>query len=110
MPKVNVYLGHRSALLGKALYESDSLIIWRFSGEKVCFYERYASYVCTTKEELTTALKNIDVNQKSNNKLNVISKVYWHNPDGAINTISKLCVLYLNNDNLDNNFIKGFAL
>ena len=28
LPSVNVYVGHRSALLGRALYESDSLIIW----------------------------------------------------------------------------------
>ena len=34
LPSVNVYVGHRSALLGRALYESDTLIIWRFACEE----------------------------------------------------------------------------
>ncbi len=84
LPSVNLYIGHRSALLGKALYESDNLIIWRFACEQVCFYEKYATFVCKTLKELKEAISQIDINQKSNEKVDIISKVYWRNPIGAM--------------------------
>ena len=75
LPSVNVYVGHRSALLGRALYESDTLVIWRFACEEVCFYERYATATCIKPEELKAALSKVDLNSHSNKKLetNILS-------------------------------------
>lgn len=95
IPSVNLYIGHRSALLGKALYESDNLIIWRFPEEKVCFYEEYATAVCMNAEELRDAIAKIDISKKSNLKRDIISKVYWLNPNGSISTIASNCVEYM---------------
>lgn len=97
LPSANVYVGHRSALLGRALYESDSLIIWRFTCEEVCFYEQYATAICTKPEELKTAIAGIDIHTHTNKKLETISKVYWNNPEGSMRCAAKLINDYKNN-------------
>ena len=95
LPSVNVYVGHRSALLGRALYESDSLIIWRFPNEKFSFYENYATAVCTTKDELIAAFKNTDINNHTNEKVAAISKVYWNNPEGSMKCAAGIICKYM---------------
>ena len=97
LPSVNVYVGHRSALLGRALYESDSLIIWRFACEEVCFYEQYATATCTTPTELKKALSEVDLKSHSNDKLETITKVYWNNPNGSMKSAALLINDYKNN-------------
>lgn len=97
LPSVNVYVGHRSALLGRALYESDTLIIWRFACEAVCFYEQYATAICTTPAELKKALSEVSLNTHSNKKLDTISKVYWNNPNGSMKSAAILINDYKNN-------------
>lgn len=97
LPSVNVYVGHRSALLGRALYESDTLIIWRFACEEVCFYEQYATATCTTSAELKTAMSSVDINTHTNKKLDIISKVYWNNPEGSMAAAARLINDYKNN-------------
>lgn len=100
LPSVNVYVGHRSALLGRALYESDSLIIWRFACEKVCFYEKYATATCTKPEELKKALEAVNLHEHTNNKLKTISKVYWNNPEGSMKMAARLINDYKNNKSI----------
>ena len=95
LPSVNVYVGHRSALLGRALYESDSLIIWRFPNEEFSFYENYATAVCTTKDELIAAFKNTDINNHTNEKVAAISKVYWNNPEGSMKCAAGIICKYM---------------
>ena len=95
LPSVNVYVGHRSALLGRALYESDSLIIWRFPNEEFSFYENYATAVCTTKDELIAAFKNTDINNHTNEKVAAISKVYWNNPEGSMKSAASIICKYM---------------
>ena len=97
LPSVNVYVGHRSALLGRALYESDTLIIWRFACEEVCFYEQYATATCTTPDELKKALVEVNLKSHSNDKLDIISKVYWNNPNGSMKSAALLINDYKNN-------------
>jgi len=97
LPSVNVYVGHRSALLGRALYESDTLIIWRFACEEVCFYEQYATATCTTPDELKKALSEVNLKSHSNDKLDTISKVYWNNPNGSMKSAALLINDYMNN-------------
>lgn len=93
LPSVNIYIGHRSALLGRALYESDNLIIWKFPNEEFSFYEQYATAVCTNRKELLDAFRKIDISTHTNNKVKAISKVYWNNPEGSMK-----CAAYLIND------------
>ena len=100
LPSVNVYVGHRSALLGRALYESDSLIIWRFACEEVCFYEKYATATCTKPEELRKALETVNLHEHTNDKLETISKVYWNNPEGSMKMAARLINDYKNNINI----------
>ena len=100
IPSVNLYIGHRSALLGKALYESDNLIIWRFPKEKVCFYETYSTAVCTEPAELKNAVAGIDLSKKTNLKRDTIAKVYWLNPEGAIRSIARYCLQYINGNSI----------
>ena len=95
LPSVNVYVGHRSALLGRALYESDNLIIWKFPNEEFSFYERYATAVCTNKKELENALKLVDISSHTNDKLEAISKVYWNNPKGSMKCAAELIYDYM---------------
>lgn len=97
LPSVTLYIGHRSALLGRALYESDNLIIWRFACEQVCFYEKFATRTCTKEDELKSAIQSIDITKYSNNKLSDISKVYWNNPKGSMFSAAKMVFDYMNN-------------
>lgn len=100
LPSVNVYVGHRSALLGRALYESDTLIIWRFACEDVCFYEKYATATCTKPEELRNALQTVNLHEHTNEKLETISKVYWNNPEGSMKMAARLINDYKNNKSI----------
>lgn len=100
LPSVNVYIGHRSALLGRALYESDALIIWRFPNEEFCFYEKYATATCSDEYSFKKALNSININEHSNEKLADISSVYWSNPKGAIKTIANCIYNYMMNNKL----------
>lgn len=95
LPSVNVYIGHRSALLGRALYESDSLIIWKFPNEEFSFYEKYATAVCTNRNELIKTFREIDITEHSNKKIGAISKVYWKNPKGAMKSAAQLIYNYM---------------
>lgn len=98
IPSVNLYIGHRSALLGKALYESDNLIIWRFPKEKVCFYETYSTAVCMNSTDLQKAISTIDLTKKTNIKRDEISRVYWLNPEGAIHSIASKSIEYISSN------------
>lgn len=95
LPSVNVYIGHRSALLGRALYESDNLIIWRFPNEEFSFYEQYATAVCTNRKELIEAFRKIDILSHTNSKVQSISKVYWNNPKGSMKCAADLIYDYM---------------
>lgn len=97
LPSVTLYIGHRSALLGRALYESDNLIIWRFACEQVCFYEKYATATCTEGNEFIKAVQSIDITRHTNNKLEKISRVYWNNPNGSMFTAANMIYKYMNN-------------
>lgn len=100
LPSVNVYIGHRSALLGRALYESDNLIIWRFPNEEFSFYEQYATSVCTNRRELIEAFSKVDITTHSNDKVEAISKVYWNNPEGSMKCAARLI----------HNYMKGYQI
>lgn len=94
LPEVNLYIGHRGSLIGKGLYLSDNLIIWHFPKDGYCFYEQYATAVCSEEEELKRSIKQMDILKRSNEKRGIISNVYWKNPIGAINDISGLIYKY----------------
>lgn len=100
LPSVNVYIGHRSALLGRALYESDSLIIWRFSNEEFSFYEQFALATCTDSDSFINAVHGIDITMHTNRQLDKISRVYWNNPDGSMNAAGKYIQSYLINGSI----------
>lgn len=96
LPSVNVYIGHRSALLGRALYESDSLIIWRFPNEEFSFYEKFAAATCTDAASFTKAVQSINIYDHTNKRLKEIESVYWNNPMGSMNDAGRYIVEYLN--------------
>lgn len=95
LPSTTIYIGHRSTLLARALYESDNLIIWKFPNEKEDFFERFASYTVTSEDELKMALEKIDIKTYTNVKRNEMEKVYWLNPAGAINSAAEMIYQYL---------------
>lgn len=95
LPSTTIYIGHRSTLLARALYESDNLIIWKFSNEKEDFFEKFASYTVTSEDELRTALEKTDINSCTNTKRKEMEKVYWLNPEGAINSAASMIYQYL---------------
>ena len=100
LPAVNLYIGHSSTLLGRALYESDQLIIWRFSKKIECFYEQFASAVCMDENQLKKALANTDISKHTNEKYEQISAVYWKNPRGALLSATELIYKYLKNERI----------
>ncbi|MFA6626981.1 MAG: polysialyltransferase family glycosyltransferase [Bacilli bacterium] len=95
LPNVKVYIGHRSTLLGRALYISDQLMLWRFKSEDICFYEKFASAVCTNMAELASAIDNSISKEHSNEKRIIIEDYYWWNKNGAFNTCAKHIHAYL---------------
>ena len=95
LPSVNVYIGHRSTLLARALYESDNLIIWRFPNEKADFFEQFATNIVTTENELRDALESIDVESCTNYKRKDMERIYWLNPNGAIKTAALMIRQYM---------------
>lgn len=97
LPCVNLYIGHSSTLLGRALYESDNLILWKFPGDH-SFYENYATEICSDEKSLVEAVKKIDLFVRKNEKIKVISRVYWNNPSGAIRSAAEMIYEYLIND------------
>lgn len=101
LPSTTIYIGHRSTLLARALYESDNLIIWKFPKEKEDFFERFASYTVTSENELKVALEKIDINTCKNKKRHELEKVYWLNPKGAINSAADMIYQYLQTDSIE---------
>lgn len=93
-------MDHRSALLGKALYESDPLIIWRFTCEEVWFSEKYATATCSKPEELRKASKTVNHHEHTNDKFETISKVYWNNIEGLMRMATKLIYDYKNDKSI----------
>lgn len=99
LPCVNLYIGHSSTLLGRALYESDNLILWKFPGED-SFYENYATEICIDEKSLVNAVKKIDLSERKNKKIKSISNVYWNNPNGAIRSAAEMIFNYLVSDDI----------
>ena len=97
LPSVNLYIGHRGSLIGKALYESDNLILWQFPDEDYCFYEAFASAVVSNEQMLKATIEKIDISCKTNLKRERIESYYWKNPNGAINSITNYILSYLQN-------------
>lgn len=100
LPSVNLYIGHRGSLIGKALYESDNLILWQFPNEDYCFYEEFASAVVKNEKELRSAINSIDITQKTNKKRNRIESFYWKNPNGAISSITQYILSYMQENSI----------
>lgn len=101
LPSTTVYVGHRSTLIARALYESDNLIIWKFPKEKEDFFERFASYTVTTEKELREAFANVNIDFASNEKRKVMEIIFWLNPNGAINSAAKMIFQYLREDYIE---------
>lgn len=95
LPSTTIYIGHRSTLLARALYESDNLIIWKFPNEKEDFFEQFASYTVSSEDQLCCALERTDINTCTNSKRNELEKMYWLNPQGAICSAAKMIYEYL---------------
>lgn len=104
LPRTTVYIGHRSTLLARALYESDNLIIWKFPNEREDFFEKFASYTVSSEDELREAMKGTDVNTCSNLKRNEMEKIYWLNPNGANKTAARMIYEYMNTGKIDRAF------
>ena len=100
LPSVNLYIGHRGSLIGKALYESDNLILWQFPNEDYCFYEEFASAVVKNESDLRSAINDIDITKKTNKKRDKIESYYWKNPEGAIKSITNIIVSYMHGSNV----------
>lgn len=98
LPSTTIYIGHRSTLLARALYESDNLIIWKFPNEKEDFFEQFASYTVSSENELREALSHTDVNKCTNYKRQQMEKIYWLNPKGAICSAAEMIHQYLEDD------------
>lgn len=101
LPSTTVYIGHRSTMLARALYESDNLIIWKFPNEKEDFFEKFASYTVSSEDELKEAMKRTDVNICSNLKRNEMEKICWLNPNGAIRTVAGMIYQYMDTGKID---------
>ena len=102
LPSTNIYIGHRSTLLARALYESDNLIIWKFKNEKADFFEQFASKICTNVEELSNALRTIDFNiSATNKKRKKMEKVYWLNQNGAIKSAAEMIYQYISEESIE---------
>lgn len=101
LPSTNVYIGHRSTLLARALYESDNLIIWKFANEKADFFEQFASKICMNEKELCSALSTIDFNSCSTLKREKMEKVYWMNPKGAIKSAAEMIYQYISEERIE---------
>lgn len=89
LPCVNLYIGHRSTLIGRALYDSDNLIIWKFPKDIKDFYEQYAAAICRTDAELKRAVKKLGVETSTNKKAKIMNSVYYINPNGALKTAAE---------------------
>lgn len=92
LPPVSIYISNHSTLIGKSLYYSDQLLIWKFKSEKFCFYGDYAFAICKNKDELQNALNNVDINRSSHNKRAVISEMYYKNPIGAFKGCARIII------------------
>ena len=101
LPSTTVYLGHRSTLLARALYEYDNLIIWKFPNEKEDFFEQFATYTVTSEEELKRALDQLNIDTCSNKKREEMEKIYWLNPKGAIQTAADMIYQYMLENKID---------
>lgn len=84
MPYVDVYIGHNSSLLSKALQISGKLILWGFKEEKDLFFKDFAYAVCHDGETLKKAVASA-LAEKGTGKMNNIDKFSWRNPEGAFN-------------------------
>lgn len=106
LPSVTIYIGHRSTLLARALYESDNLIIWKFPNEKEDFFEQFASYTVTSEDELKEALEKTDISNCTNYKRQKIEKIYWLNPNGSINSAADMIYQYLKKETITERFMR----
>ena len=94
LPYVNIYIGHNSSLLSKALQISGKLILWGFKEEKELFYKDLAYAVCHDADTLKDAI-SMALTDKSNGRKNDIERFSYRNPIGAYNYLaSKLLEIY----------------
>lgn len=100
LPNVKIYVGHRSTLIGRALYISDHLILWRFKSEKICFYEPFASKVCMNKNDFLQAIDEVSAAPFATTKKDKVSKYYLWNKNGALNSCAHHIVNYYSKDNI----------
>ena len=103
LPSTNVYIGHRSTLLARALYESDNLIIWRFPNEKEDFFEQFAVKTVTNEKEFGDILSEVGIDIHTNSKRKEMERVYWLNPKGAIKSAAEMIYQYVYEDSISIN-------
>lgn len=82
LPYVNLYIGHNSSLLSKALQISGNLILWKFKEEKELFYKDFALSVCHDGVSLKNAVTKA-LNNNTDSKKRDIVKFSYKNPIGA---------------------------
>lgn len=82
LPYVNLYIGHNSSLLSKALQISGNLILWGFKEEKDLFYKDFSLAVCHDGKSLKNAVADALNNNTDSKKLD-IEKYSYKNPVGA---------------------------
>ena len=89
LPYVNLYIGHNSSLLSKALQISGRLILWSFKEEKELFYKDFALSVCHDGTSLKKAIMESLSGKGNTNKLD-ISQFSYKNPVGAYHYCAQL--------------------
>lgn len=89
LPYVNLYIGHNSSLLSKALQISGRLILWGFKEEKELFYKDFALSVCHDGISLQNAIKGALSGKVDAKKLD-ITQFSYKNPVGAYRYCAQL--------------------
>lgn len=96
LPYVNLYIGHNSSLLSKALQISGNLILWGFKEEKELFYKDFALAVCHDGVTLKKVVKDALSNTSDIQKLD-IEKYSYRNPIGAYKYCGQKIIELYNN-------------
>lgn len=96
-PVADMYIGHDSTIIAKALYLNSKTLIYRLQVDRISQFEPYVHYIACENDDLNQILKRMYMEPAEDISRKLKKYVYKNEHEGALKQTAKSMIKYCSN-------------
>ena len=89
-PKCDLYIGHESTVVARALDITNKTMVYRLSEDRKSPFEQYTKYVCTNRDSFAEQLNSMLSDNEGMGVSSDFSSYVYKNPNGALKDTARI--------------------